>query len=278
MRTSSPIRGPGGLPVIKPPWSRITAIDLKEGDFLWQVPHGDGPRDHPLLADLDLPRLGEYPVAGLPPGWIMATKTLLFSAVAVPRDPEQPRAAASGFVRAYDKSSGELVWEQKLEQDPRGAPMTYVHSGRQYIVVPTGGAGETPRRLLPGHCPARPNRTLRSSDSLCRLDIVLFGPSLPRLGEYPVAGLPPGWIMATKTLLFTAVAVPRDPMQPRAAASGFVRAYDKSNGALVWEQKLEQDPRGAPMTYVHEGRQYIVVPTGGAGETPRRLLAWSLPV
>ncbi len=148
MRTSSPIQGPGGLPVVKPPWSRITAIDLRSGEILWQVPHGDGPRDHPLLADLDLPRLGTYPISGLPPGWVMATRTLLFTAQAVPRDPAEPRGPAAGWVRAYDKSNGELLWEEKIEQDPRGAPMTYVHRGRQYLVVPTGGADATPRRLL----------------------------------------------------------------------------------------------------------------------------------
>jgi quinoprotein glucose dehydrogenase len=52
------VLGPQGLPLINPPWTRLTAIDLNQGTIAWQVPLGDGPRDHPALAGLDLPKLG----------------------------------------------------------------------------------------------------------------------------------------------------------------------------------------------------------------------------
>ncbi|MGE0813388.1 MAG: hypothetical protein AB7O28_09860 [Vicinamibacterales bacterium] len=65
--------GPQGLPLLKPPYGRITAIDLNEGSIRWMVPHGSGPRDHPVLKPLNLPPLGNPGRGGL-----VATKTLLF--------------------------------------------------------------------------------------------------------------------------------------------------------------------------------------------------------
>ncbi len=87
------VLGPQGLPLIDPPWTRLTAIDLNQGTIAWQVPLGDGPRDHPALAGLDLPKLGAWPIAGLVPGWPLATKTLLFVAQAVAKPGSTDRRA-----------------------------------------------------------------------------------------------------------------------------------------------------------------------------------------
>ncbi len=139
MRQHPPLSGPGGLPITKPPWSRITAIDLNKGEILWQVAHGEGPKHHPALEGLELEALGSWPLAGLAPGWPMATKTLLFAAQGV-----QGIAGGetTGYLRAYDKASGDLVWEKDLGHPARGAPMTYVVDGQQFIVVAIGDASK----------------------------------------------------------------------------------------------------------------------------------------
>ena len=67
------VEGPQGLPITKPPYGRITAIDMNTGGHVWMVPNGDGPRDHPRLQGLNLPPLGQ-PSRDMP----LLTKTLLF--------------------------------------------------------------------------------------------------------------------------------------------------------------------------------------------------------
>lgn len=52
------LSGPQGLPLFKPPYKRVTALDLNTGDRVWMQPHGDGPRNHPALQHLNLPPLG----------------------------------------------------------------------------------------------------------------------------------------------------------------------------------------------------------------------------
>ena len=124
---------------------RLTAIDLNEGDIVWQVPIGDGPRDHPALTGLDLPRLGTYPVAGIAAGWPLVTKTLVFVLQAVMdegADGTQRGGPAHGVLFAYDKKTGELVSEMTIPRAPGGAPMTYVAGDRQFLVVPVGQRGE----------------------------------------------------------------------------------------------------------------------------------------
>ena len=141
--------GPEGLPLVKPPWSRLTAIDLNRGEIAWQTPLGDGPRDHPALADLDLGRLGAWPLAGLTPGWPMATETLVFVVTSeqVPGTLQEgpggftSRGPSTGFLYAFDKATGEEVWRTELPDTPGGGPMTYVVAGRQFIVVPVGNRG-----------------------------------------------------------------------------------------------------------------------------------------
>jgi quinoprotein glucose dehydrogenase len=133
---------PQGLPLLKPPYGRITAIDMNTGDHDWMVANGPGPLDHPALEGLDLPWLGQR---GRPAP--LLTKSLLFlgegseGALSI-----LPIAGGKAF-RAWDKESGEVVWEIELDAGTSGAPMTYLADGRQYIVVAIGDA-ETPGRLV----------------------------------------------------------------------------------------------------------------------------------
>jgi glucose dehydrogenase len=124
------IKGPQGLPLIKPPYGRITAYDMNKGEKVWTVANGDGPRDHPAIKDLHLPPLG---IPGRPAP--LLTTTLLFigegsNAVFNSGDGKK--------FRAYDKATGQVVWETELPAGTTGAPMTYMVNGKQYIVVPVG--------------------------------------------------------------------------------------------------------------------------------------------
>jgi quinoprotein glucose dehydrogenase len=141
--------GPEGLPLLKPPYGRITAIDLNTGDIAWMVPNGDGPRNHPLLKALNLPPLGNPGRGGL-----FVTRTLLFAGEGDPvmvragnrLPPEMPRSIAPGAggrkFRAFDKATGAVVWEIELPAGTTGAPMTYMFEGKQFIVVAIGGVDE----------------------------------------------------------------------------------------------------------------------------------------
>lgn len=135
---------PLGLPLLKPPYGRITAIDLNKGEHAWMVPNGDGPRDHPLLRHLNLPPLGNPGRGGL-----LVTKTLLFVAegdpiMAAPArvPPSMPLSLAPGAggpkFRAFDKATGQILWEIELPAGTTGAPMSYMFDGKQYIVVAIG--------------------------------------------------------------------------------------------------------------------------------------------
>ena len=129
---------PSGLPLTKPPYGRVTAIDLNEGVILWQVPHGDGPRDHPLLKDLNLPRLGAPSNTMLSHSGPVITKTLVvYSHVEV--EPGGRWSDSKWWLIAYDKNNGDEVARRKLPLPPFGVPMTYMHQAKQYIVVAVGG-------------------------------------------------------------------------------------------------------------------------------------------
>ena len=125
-----------GLPVVKPPWSSITAYRLDTGEIAWQRPNGRGPVDHALLKGLDLPDLG---VPGNAPG-ILVTETLLFHG--------HRRGRGGGSVlRALDKAMGTVLAEHPLPGTHLLAqPMTYMAGGRQFVVVATG-SGLEPQRL-----------------------------------------------------------------------------------------------------------------------------------
>ena len=131
-RRASRIEGSLDLPIFKPPYGRITAIDLNRGEIAWQVARGGGPRDHPLLKDLDLPPLGQNGRAGP-----LLTKTLLFVADGTVSNNSSGRMGGGTMFRAYDKATGDTVWEIDLGVQATGTPMTYMHDGKQYIVVAT---------------------------------------------------------------------------------------------------------------------------------------------
>lgn len=127
--SAPPVRG---LPIAKPPWSKVTATDMNKGEHQWWRSIGPAPeeiRQHPDLQDLDLDfeNMG-YPNVRPSP---LATATLLFMAESgnLSGDP------GGRMFRAYDKRSGATVAEIELPAKASGAPMTYLHQGRQYIVI-----------------------------------------------------------------------------------------------------------------------------------------------
>jgi glucose dehydrogenase len=126
-----------GLPIIKPPYGRIVAIDLNRGEHLWSAVNGDGPRDHPLLKDLHLPPLG---TASRPTA--LVTRTLLFIGDGSNIFGGTHPSMWSRKFRAYDKATGTVIWETDLPAGTTSGPMTYLAKGKQYIVVPIGGRDE----------------------------------------------------------------------------------------------------------------------------------------
>ncbi len=135
-----------GIPLLKPPYGRITALDLNKGETKFQVAVGDGPRNHPLLKDLNLPALGA-PIRNA----ALVTKSLLFVAMGagnlgggatVPvggRPLSKPVIEPTKF-RVYDKATGAALWDMETPARPLASPMTYSVNGKQYIVV-AGGSG-----------------------------------------------------------------------------------------------------------------------------------------
>jgi glucose dehydrogenase len=126
-----------GLPIIKPPYGRIVAIDLNRGEHLWSAVNGDGPRDHPLLKDLHLPPLG---TASRPTA--LVTRTLLFIGDGSNIFGGTHPSMWGRKFRAYDKANGTVIWETDLPAGTTSGPMTYLARGKQYIVVPIGGRDE----------------------------------------------------------------------------------------------------------------------------------------
>ena len=123
-----------GLPIVKPPWNRITAIDRNKGTQAWQVVNGDTPpavKNHPLLRGVTLPKTGSTGRAAL----LLVTKTLVFAGEGYNGQP---------FFRALDKKTGRTIFEMELPGNETGLPMTYIQNGRQFIVVATGSRGAVP--------------------------------------------------------------------------------------------------------------------------------------
>jgi len=125
----SNLPGPQGLPLFKPPYSQLVALDMNAGSRVWGVPLGDGPRRHDVLRGLDLPPLGNYEKSGGP----LLTKTLLFIGQGI----------ESKSLRAFDKDTGYEVFELELPARSSSAPITYMAAGTQYIVLAIGGGGAT---------------------------------------------------------------------------------------------------------------------------------------
>lgn len=135
--------GPEGLPLFKPPFGRITAIDLSSGDHRWVVASGVGPRDHPALRSLTLPALG-WPLRT----FVLATKSLLFAAQEGPVGEERnvmghleaDHTVRDAKLRAYDKKTGAELAAFDLPANATGSPMTYSAGGKQFVVVAIGGS------------------------------------------------------------------------------------------------------------------------------------------
>jgi quinoprotein glucose dehydrogenase len=126
-----------GLPLVKPPYGRITALDLNSGGMVWQIAHGDTPdliKNHPALKGLPIPRTGRTGRIGT-----LVTKTLLIAGEG------GFNTLASGergaYLRAYDKATGADIGAVPMPAPQTGSPMTYMVNGRQHIAVAVSGAG-----------------------------------------------------------------------------------------------------------------------------------------
>jgi quinoprotein glucose dehydrogenase len=123
------VPGPRGLPLFKPPFGRITAVDMNTGRHLWMKPNGGTPpsiRDHPALKGVAIETTGSPSRAVL-----LVTRTLLFAGEGWTGEP---------FFRAYDKRTGEVLAEIEIPAQATSVPMTYLHRGRQFIVFAAGDA------------------------------------------------------------------------------------------------------------------------------------------
>jgi quinoprotein glucose dehydrogenase len=126
-----------GLPLVKPPYGRITAIDMDKGEIKWQIAHGETPdniRNHPALKGVNIPRTGRAGIIGT-----LVTKTLVVAGEA--GFFTTPTGQRGAMLRAYDKATGKEVGSAFMPAPQTGTPMTYSLDGRQYIVVAIGGAG-----------------------------------------------------------------------------------------------------------------------------------------
>ncbi|HKU64614.1 MAG TPA: PQQ-binding-like beta-propeller repeat protein [Rhizomicrobium sp.] len=126
-----------GLPLMKPPYGRITATDLTKGEIAWQIAHGDTPdaiKNHPALKGLNIPRTGR-------PGLLGPTVTKSLVICGEAGFVTTPSGKRGAMLRAYDKKTGEERGAVYLPAPQTGCPMTYMLGGRQYIVLTIGGPG-----------------------------------------------------------------------------------------------------------------------------------------
>jgi quinoprotein glucose dehydrogenase len=125
-----------GLPIIKPPYATISAIDLDTGEIKWQIAHGETPdfiRNNPALKGMNIPRTGQtsYNIGTL------LTKTLVIAGDSmVTTTADHPRGA---MLRAYDQASGKEVGAVWMPAPQSGSPMTFMHNGKQYIIIAVSG-------------------------------------------------------------------------------------------------------------------------------------------
>ena len=125
---------PLGLPLVRPPWGRITAIDMNKGEFLWQKANGPAPdvyRNNPAVKGIDLSEAGNPA-----PAMLLVTRTLLFAGEGSGLLNGAPNGGGPAF-RAIDKKTGKILHELNLNGVTSGTPMTYLWKGKQYIVIAT---------------------------------------------------------------------------------------------------------------------------------------------
>ena len=126
-----------GLPLLKPPYGRITAIDLNKGEIVWQIAHGETPdevRNNPALAGMTIARTGSQGKVGT-----LVTKTLVIAGDGTATT--GPDGKMGAWLRAYDKKTGREVGAVRMPTRVSGSPMTYALDGQQYVAVPISGPG-----------------------------------------------------------------------------------------------------------------------------------------
>jgi quinoprotein glucose dehydrogenase len=126
--------GPQGLPLVKPPYGRITAYNMNTGDIAWQVANGDTYdwiKTHPALKGVNIPKTGRADEGG-----IVVTKTLLFAGQGCGLF--RGGGGGGNMFYAYDKTTGAVIHELQLPANTCGNPMTYMVNGKQYIAVAVG--------------------------------------------------------------------------------------------------------------------------------------------
>lgn len=136
-----------GLRLMKPPYGRITAYNMNKGEIAWQIANGDTPpavKNNPALKGLTIPKTGSPSQAGL-----LVTKTLLFAGEG---------SGGLAFFHAYDKATGAEIWQTPTPGPQTSVPMTYLHQGRQYVIMgvrgPTGSGAQLIAYALPRDEPA----------------------------------------------------------------------------------------------------------------------------
>jgi len=136
-----------GLRLMKPPYGRITAYNMNKGEIAWQIANGDTPpavKNNPALKGLTIPKTGSPSQAGL-----LVTKTLLFAGEG---------SGGQAFFHAYDKATGAEIWQTPTPGPQSSVPMTYMHQGRQFVIVgvrgPTGSGAQLLAFALPREEPA----------------------------------------------------------------------------------------------------------------------------
>jgi glucose dehydrogenase len=123
-----PVRGPQGLPLFKPPYSRITAIDMNSGEHLWMIPVGDTPArisNHPALAGVNLPNTGSGSTAPM----TVTPNMLLYAGEGSDETP---------YLIAVDKFNGQEIGRVEVPKSSNFGMMSYVHKGKQYVMLQTG--------------------------------------------------------------------------------------------------------------------------------------------
>lgn len=126
-----------GLPLLKPPYGRITAINLDKGDIVWQIAHGETPdnvKNNPALKGMTIPRTGQSGIIG-----VLTTKTLVVAGE--PSFTTTSTGTRGAMLRAYNKATGDEVGAVYMPAPQSGSPMTYTVNGQQYIVVAISGNG-----------------------------------------------------------------------------------------------------------------------------------------